>query len=637
MLPKTDIKVTVGEPNENSKGSEVWIYLINNAEISGEQHSAIKKTGDWDFRTREEWGYGNNTIIGGKVGDTLVIPIEKAANGGISFWCQAYSGSVEVEANNEVKHYDLYSEEGTYLQVTPFEDNYSSVVVLAIIYALLTCLIATALMLFIGIAISFEGKVKEPRYKYWAVVLGLFVCTYCFDIIWYKHGITNFNAFGDQPGYWQFGGALAKIGITKQEVYGVVKSIICFRGYGIFLPSFIAQFIGNRLHIDSYLVYFCLPSLVSAFLFGYVLPKIYEIIHKKKVRLWKIIFAFISFFFFYTGNLVSIDGDLFGLAFYMGGTLFAILIFTTGKIKYAILSGVLFSLCLAIRTSYLVGVLVLFGIMILYAILTVLHKTKERYIDICEISLKKCIGLFFAFSISFLIVCVPQVYINAENGHYGLFAYDKDGVYGTKTTTLLEQGVDFALRGELTGYPHIIRDEQIHSIRQNAAYDDNKEITMAQGFDAYAKKPLDTLVAIVKRVFAFVDIKFNTTLPDKSWSANTKFYLFSTINYLFIATALFTLLDKRVRGLIYIKADLILWGTLLIGPVAPLLAARIEWRQAMVAYLFYLSYACAFCFSGCFFDKDKRTAVLESNYFAFLTCCVLLFHAISLTMYHLIQ
>ncbi|MEH2944996.1 hypothetical protein VSQ32_19655 [Lachnospiraceae bacterium KK002] len=634
LLPKEEIVITVSEPGSVSNGSEVWIYMIDNKEISEEQFLAMERTGDWWFRNAEEWGYENSIILGGVETSSLTIPVTKSPSGGISIWCQAYSGAIDVEADGEIKHYDLYSEEGAYIQITPFEDSLFTVLITVFVYMILTCIVAFFLLLMIGFIQSISTDVKEPQYEYWTVVLTIFICTYIFDVVWYKKGIVNFNAFGDQPGYWDVGGQFAQPDLTKDTIIEIIKTISPIRGYGTVLPAFIAQFVGIRAHVDSYLVYFLLPSLANAFLFGYILPRIYEIIHNRKVYLWQILSACLGFLIFYKGLLVSIGGDLYGLVLYLAGALFGILIFKTGRIKYAIGSGVCFSLCLTIRTSYLIGVIVLLIVMVILVGLNFKGKIQQNGLfPFAAISARGAVKMVIAFSVSFLCICIPQIYMNEIRGHRGLFAYDQDGAYFTKTTTVLEQAADVTLRGWLTGYPYQVYDDQVHSIRQAAGYRDEKEITMAQSFDAYSKSPLDTLVAIGKRAFAMVDIKTNMNLPNVGWSAHTKYYIFSTINYIFIATALFTLLNKRLRQLLYQKMDFFFWGAVLLGPVAPLLASKIEWREVVVEYLFYIGYACAFCFAGSLYSEEKRLAIRESNYLPFMTCVVFALHAVSLTMY----
>lgn len=633
LLPVTDVRLTITTPNKLSEGQQVWLYLIDGKEISMDFFESMPKTGDWRYMSTED-GAGNNTIIGIGTGSTITIPINKSCSGGFSIWMNAISSCVDIEMGDQNIHYDFYSKEGKNIQITPFEDSLISIPVRALLYSAVIVVITVLLILLYKFIYLFSSGIKEPNYQYPAVVAAIFIFTYIFDVIWYKQGIINFNAFGDQPGYWNVGGIFAQRGLTKEIIEETAKGIPCFRGYGIFLPSFIARFIGNRLNVDSYIVYFALPSLVAAFLFGYILPKIYELIHAKKVSIMQIIFAYISFFIFYKGNLVSIDGDLFGMVFYLAGSLFVILFVLYGKNKYSILSGIFFSLSLAVRTSYLIGVGIVLIIAIAFLVMICIKKKTIYTGIIYNFTFKRVILSAISFAASFLFFCIPQIYINVQQGHAGLFAYDKDGVYATQNTTLLEQGVDYALRGWITGYPSGIFDDQIHSIRQNAGYMEDKELTMAQGLDAYAKKPLDTLVAIAKRLFAFVDIKFNVTLPAESWSANSKYYLFSTLNYLFLATATFCIFNKRARELVLKKNDFLLWGILLAGPIAPMLAARLEWRQAMLLYLFYLSYASSYCFVDGIVDKEKRPVFISNRYLSFVTVFVFACHAVSLTMYN---
>ncbi len=632
LLPKTEIKLTITDPGKLSKGHEVWIYLIDGKEIEKNTFESMEKTGEWSFMSQED-GAANNTIIGSTVGGTIVIPINKSCSGGINIWMQSYSASINMEVDNVISNYDLYSEEGEYLQITPYEDSLISIGIRAVLYGLFSALIMAVLLICYKLMYSANFTLQDRKYYYRSIVLAVFICTYIFDVLWYKHGITNFNAFGDQPGYWEIGGVFAKSGVTGEIIRETIKRIPSFRGYGVFLPSFIAQFIGNRLNIDSYLVYFTLPALTSAFLFGYVMPKLYEVIHGRKVYIIQIVLAYINFFVFYKGNLVSIDGDLFGMTFYLAGALFIVMVFLTGHIRYAMLSGMFLSLSLAIRTSYLIGVMIILIISIVVFMSSSLKSNTGMFKNIDKLSIHKFTLAAVAFSLAFLLICLPQIYINNQRGHYGLFAYDKDGAYITKTTTLLEQGMDSALSGWITGYPTQVFDDQIHSIRKNAMYLDTKEITMAQGFDAYAKKPLDACVAIAKRLFAFVDIKFNITLPNELWSANTKFYLFSTINYLFLATAAFTMLNRKARELVFCRHDFLFWGISLFGPIAPMLAARLEWRQGMLLYLFYLSYACGYCFLEGILDREKRPYFINNKYLSFVTIFVFVCHGISLTMY----
>ncbi len=622
LLPRTELKLTITSPNRLSKGNQVWIYLIDGKEIEQNTFDTMLKTGEWSFM-REEDGASSNTIIGLSNGGTITIPINKSCSGGISIWMQAYAASIDVETEDFSAHYDLYSEEGDYLQITPYEDHLVSIGIRAVVYCVLFVLITFTLSLIYKKFYSAVFRLKEYKYNYKYIVGAIFICTYIFDVLWYKHGIVNFNAFGDQPGYWEVGGVFATPNVTNGMIKRTIRRIPCFRGYGNFLFSFISQFIGNRLKIDSYIVYFVFPSLTAAFLFGYVMPKIYEVIHGKRVSITQIMLSYISFFIFYKGNLVSIDGDLPGMTFYLAGALFMGLLFYTGYMRYAVFSSMCFSLSLAIRTSYLIGV-------VLIVIISFMNIYKRIY----KFSIQKIITFTAVFIFVFVSICTPQIYINIQRGHCGLFAYDKDGAYGTDTTTLLEQGVDYALRGWVTGYPTEIFDDQIHSIRVDAGYLETKEITMAQGFDAYAKKPLDACVAIAKRLFAFIDIKFNVTLPNESWHAHTKYYLFSTLNYLFLATAVFTLLNKKTRELVLCNYDLLFWGTCLLGPIAPMLAGRLEWRQGMLLYLFYLGYICAYCFFDGIADRAKRIYFINNKYLSFVTTFMFVCHAISLTMYN---
>ncbi len=637
FTPKAEVRIKITEPSEVSKDDYVWLYLIDGKEISTNSFEAFDKSGSWQYLAQSD-GVENNTIIGRGEGSEISFPILKSCSGGFCIWKNDLSSTVDIEIDGNITHYDLYSTAGEHIQITPYEDSKISILIRAFIYGLLIILLSFLLIVAYCLFTMASDKcnyIFSIKYKYLLVVGGVFVCTYLFDIIWYKHGIINFNAFGDQPYYWAIGGVFAQKGLTRKIIDETARSLPCFRSYGIFVPSFIAQFLGVRLNISSYAIYFSLPSIVAAYLFGYVLPRIYELIHGKKVSLIQIFVAYISFLIYYVGNLVSIDGDLFGLVFFVAGGLYALLFMTDFKLINSILCALCFSFSVAIRPSYLLGVYMAIVAMLIRSIIACVKiENGCAKKDLIKTFLRKMILPAIAFAIAFILVCLPQVYINSKQGHVGLFAYDMDGAYGTLTTTNLEQGMDYGLRGYITGYPTGVHDNQIWSIKQNAGYLWDTEITMAQSFDSYAKEPLDTLIAIGKRLFAFIDIKFNVTLPAESWAVTTKFYLFSTLNYILLAVAVFCLVNKRVREIVFKKNDLLFWGILLTGTIAPMLAARLEWRQAMLLYLFYLSYVCPYCFANGAWENRKSDSIIDNKFLSFVVIFVFFCHAISLTMYH---
>lgn len=638
FFQKRMLTITLKDAVAESSGNEIWLYKINGKDISQEQYDEISKTGSWEYIPVNggRITVGNNTIYSNVPGSSLSIPISYSTDGGVTIWCQAYSGQIDVTNDSgDTQSYNLYSKDGGYLQITPYPDKYSSVFIRVIAYLIVALGIFFVLLAVILLIKRYAAKEhSQARYKYWQVVTGMAVVIFIFDCVWYKViGIPNFPGFGDGSGYWDWGGVLAKVGVTKQEIDSLCLSLPTFRGYGIFIPHFLAQFIGVRLGISSFGVYFAIMSLACAFLFGYVLPRTYELLRGEKLHVWQIVLGAVGFYTFYTNALCGLGSDMCGLIYYFSGILFGLLVIQTGEKRFAFLSGLFFSLCLAARTSYLIGVGVIAAAVLVHIVLMYLKRNKINIVEWNIGSIKKFCTLATIFAITFLFVCTPQMYINHLKGHPGLFAYDSDGAYGTKTTNLLEQSADVSLRGYLTGYPESLYDPQVAFIKTDGGYLPDKEITMAQSMDAYAKRPLDAFVSMAKRLFALIDIKSNIDLPPEGWSATTKCYLFSTINYIYLITAMYLLMNRDIRKKLYSKKDLTLWGILLAGPVLPLLAGKIEWRGGMTLYVFYIVWSCWYCLGNVIYDKEKRELVVNSNYLIFLTVGVFLCHAVTLTMH----
>ena len=178
LLPKTEIKLTITDPGKLSKGHEVWIYLIDGKEIEKNTFESMEKTGEWSFMSQED-GAANNTIIGSTVGGTIVIPINKSCSGGINIWMQSYSASINMEVDNVISNYDLYSEEGEYLQITPYEDSLISIGIRAVLYGLFSALIMAVLLICYKLMYSANFTLQDRKYYYRSIVLA--VCR--FDVI----------------------------------------------------------------------------------------------------------------------------------------------------------------------------------------------------------------------------------------------------------------------------------------------------------------------------------------------------------------------------------------------------------------------------------------------------------------------
>ncbi|SDB63092.1 hypothetical protein [Butyrivibrio sp. INlla16] len=636
FFSKTTVKLTLKEKNEDHLGNEIWIYQIDGKDISKPTFKKMEKSGEWEYRSAEKWGYSHNVIYSNASGSSLKIPISTSPSGGLGIICQRNSGRFDLELEEGIiSEYDPYTEKSSILQITPFADNYNGVFFHAITYLGFAILIFVFLSLSVIICNKFVcSENKEPHYKYPHLVFALTISMTVFLCIWWKTiGIPNYPGTGDGGGYWTVGQVLARPDITKEEVELLCKDLPTFRGYGIFIPHFIANYISYRTSISAIGIYFVIMAFVCAFGTGYVLPRMYEIVNGRKPGLFQVFTGIICFYFLFTNYLCDMGSDMCGCVYYLAAILFLFLMQETGRYLYAALSGMFFSLCLAARTSYMIGVMIILIFFFVHSLLVLCKNSRLSILKDGILSIKRWVSAIVVMGFFFFVFCLPQVCINNIKGHPGLFAYDTDGAFETKTTTLLEQNADIPLRGYVSGYPEIIYDKSTAYIKQYAGYKKSKEITMAQSMDCYSKRPLDGLASVAKKLFILVDIKTNITLPNEIWTPTTKYYLFSTINYIFLVTTIFMLLNKKVRRIFFSKEDLTLWGIILFGPILPELVGKIEWRQGMILYVFYVFWAFAYGFGSLIYDKERRILLIEENYIGFLTVGVFICHTISLWMY----
>lgn len=128
VFHKSELKLALIEKDDSSFGNEIWIYQIDGQEITQELFDSIEKTGEWEYRSSDDWGYAHSFILSATPESTLTIPISQSTIGGVSIWCQSCSGQIVVETDEGIKtDYNLFSEEGANLQITPYSDNYTGV------------------------------------------------------------------------------------------------------------------------------------------------------------------------------------------------------------------------------------------------------------------------------------------------------------------------------------------------------------------------------------------------------------------------------------------------------------------------------------------------------------------------------
>lgn len=632
IVPKVyeDTVITVKE------SGYVGIFGINGEDPTKEIFDSAEKVGNWEFRDKAEWPEycaSNICIINAAAGNSITLRAQYIQNEKLTFWKNSDGAVIEITHKGQKKLVDTFSDiSGGELSSINIPNNLTSLILLmAVIYLCLVLLTAVFIILILYLADNQGYRlVSTPKFSCAKLVLILFVLSYAFNLINYKLiGIPHLLEFGDQCEYWYRADIfynLLSSPHSSEQITGFFIDYPVFRGYFCYMLPFISICAGHLTGMDPMFVYLLILAVITALFFGYVMPEFYRLFNNKNPSYAHSVLMLLLFGIFWRGQFYNVLCDYPGVFAFFGGSLFLLKFLKEKKIGSAILCGILFSLSLSLRTSYIVGVT---AAIITAAAMDVVSKKKNFFKELlCSDMLwKTAAGI-----VCFLILCIPQVWINATKSHIGLFAYDEMGAYDYEDTTLLESSISRSLGNNITGYPYVINDKQIADMRDIAGFDREKHLKMDEAFYIYASSPLDSLLAMFKRAFAVMDTKNNESYPLFYYHKHSFFYLYSTVNYLILGTALFCLVNKRFRKKEMPFYEFLCLGVPIIAAFLPILAGAVEWRHGLSIYIlaYYLT---AYYFFDVLADAKKNRLIFNSNYFIFITCYVFLSQVLSLTMF----
>jgi hypothetical protein len=147
----TSIVITaIGDKNESSHGSEVWLTGIV-IDQQKEDLSLIEHSSDWEFKEGALFNHSNQPA-------TLNLSIPEGKNIKLQFLAHNWSGKVSIKDGSEQQILDLYSN-------TPIDSEYTlksnnvkaSILSLAIIYTMAFVLLSGMLFLMLNLATGRKG------------------------------------------------------------------------------------------------------------------------------------------------------------------------------------------------------------------------------------------------------------------------------------------------------------------------------------------------------------------------------------------------------------------------------------------------------------------------------------------------
>lgn len=358
--------------------------------------------------------------------------------------------------------------------------------------------------------------------------------------------------------------------------------------------------LGHYLNINSHWIFTMINNFFISILLAYIIPEIYNQLSNKKAKNYHILILFFMFSFFWKGVYYAVLFDVFGAAF----LLWMILKILKKKNKKDVfLAGIFGGIATLCRGNYVWTVMILFLVKIVYELI------KNKKISLINI---------FLFWSGIILICLPQIKINYDLGHIGLFTFDRIGSYkpipDEKVTIFL---INESMRNFFLTYPMGLGDRTSQQILIN--FSQGARLNMNQILSAFIYSPIETIIVILKKIFLALDTRTNESYPKDL--RNLTF--FSLVNYFIIATSLFFTKNK-----VFTKKEKLLGISLFISAILPQTIMNVEWRYYIVLYLM-VYYVFVFKFVSLVEQKEKFSELKKEGYFKFISFAIVIFFMIS--------
>ena len=637
MLPDVELTISSYEPEKN-KGTEKnfpYIALLEDKNTLKfyklrnifDQNKKLKEnTEGFNYINVGDYGYNLNSIHMNNPKNKINIKLKKIPNSKILFYnigknkkvlLESERSSIILNVTKEKKKnffirksviLDISKEEeGSIYSYYPFSESKTFLLYTLFIYLFLGILI----FILLNIIKRFFKKLKIPKYfleynpKYLTLIIYVIISVY----VSYKFTsntlpkslfLENRELFGDQDYYWKIGTI-----IKNHDWIGLQNKTATFRGYFSSVIPTISQIIGEILNINSLWICFMLNNIFAALLLGYIIPELNNKLNPRKAKNYQILILFTIFFMFWRGMFYTVLVDIMAVTFLLWSVLLFIKSIDKKKKLYIFFSGIFISIATLNRGNYIFGIYFVLGLFILNNILKIFQKQKYEIKN----------SFFSLFFLGIFIISIPQIKINYDKGHIGIFPYDTEKSWGNYSLT--QSLLSTSLNTTLTGWPYLVKDEMTQKISENFG---TKEIvpSINQTLTVYTNTPIVTIITILKKIFLSLDVKAYEVYPLQKFNMHTNFYLFSFFNYFILLSSFYFLINKKIRNKFFTKKELSVYGLLSSFLILSLIFI-VEWRYFILNYLILYS---IFCFK--YFDFLKEKEFNKDSYLKFIlfTICI---------------
>ncbi|MDE6947676.1 MAG: hypothetical protein K2P14_10885 [Anaeroplasmataceae bacterium] len=576
------------EKNNNSTGYSIYIlnnstntprdaydYIIQSLELSNIEYTVLE---NWYKNSQDAIMIDSNA----NTDKQLIFQCPFYSNTSIDFVSSAEGGILKVDCGKFSQEYDLYNENvSTIIRCTPLCESYRQVILFFIVYILVFLLSVTLVYLLndcvLKKILSFCNRNASNKFIKYNIKIDtpiIFLSLSTFFLAQYFGGfVPHYLKGGDQNTYWNLISSLTDI--------DALKSIPDHRGYLCYLLPALCKTLETYLGINAVALWIVFLNLLAAILLGIVLPMLSKKVFNTEITRLQVYFSIIIMCILLRGQLLYVLMDFPAAALFFAGMTCYIYFVEKPSVLNGLFCGISFSAAINFRSPYKITVL---GTIVVLTIYLIVEKKKAGQALFKKMLNKKNIMCTAMLIFGFILICVPQLLINSSKGVVSLFPFTRDGAYyGTDAYHSLPELSASGSFDNMRMYPARSKaDGQVQHIKTDYIGDISTVLNFQQLFEMFLRKPIDTLIYIMKKLY----LGFNSLNPYVYPGGTYKGYQDSIVwlncllNYIVFFSGIYAVfkLSKHIK-------EKIVFFIIAGFAILPLTIEHVEWRYYLSGYI----------------------------------------------------
>lgn len=576
------------EKNHHSTGHRIYIldnstnaprdayqYIIQSLEASNIEYTILES---WHNNSQNAVMIDSNA----NSNDSFTFQCPFYPNTSIDFVSGTEGGILKVDCGAFSQEYDLYNKnEKTIVRCTPLCESYSHLIPYLRIYILvflffviLIYLLNDCILKKILCCCNRNASNRFIKYNLKIDIPIIFLFLSAFSLVQYFGGfVPNYLRSGDQKNYWDLIPSLSNI--------NALKSIYDHRGYLCYLVPALCKTLEIHFGINAVALWIVFLNLLATILFGIALPKMAKKIFNTQITRPQVYFSIFIMCVLLRGQLLYVLMDFPAAALFFAGITSYMYFIDKPSALNGVFCGICFSATISFRSSYKIAVL---GALVVWTIYSIVENKRKGKLSFIKIFNKKNIMCAIMLLFGFVLICIPQLLINSTKGVISLFPFTNGGYYyGTDDFHSLPELSASGCFDNMRMYPANSKaDSQVQRIKSDYIGDISTVLNFQQLFEMFLRKPIDTLIYIMKKLY----LGFNILNPYVYSGGVYKGYQDSIVwiscllNYIVFFSGIYAVfkLSKHIKEKIvfFIIAGFI---------ILPMTIEHVEWRYYLSGYI----------------------------------------------------